>query len=91
MSEWSKEHAWKVCKSKGFEGSNPSPSATNIEKAADFSGFFFLYVLPTHTLTHTWQLACLGSFKTSLDGLSPRAVALPATMPHLGSHFLIQA
>ncbi len=31
VSEWSKEHAWKVCKSKGFEGSNPSLSATNIE------------------------------------------------------------
>ena len=31
VSEWSKEHAWKVCKSQGFEGSNPSPSATNID------------------------------------------------------------
>ena len=30
VSEWSKEHAWKVCKSKGFEGSNPSPSAKPI-------------------------------------------------------------
>ena len=27
VSEWSKEHAWKVCKSKGFEGSNPSLTA----------------------------------------------------------------
>ena len=31
VSEWSKEHAWKVCKSKGFEGSNPSPSAKNLD------------------------------------------------------------
>ena len=29
VSEWPKEHAWKVCKSKGFEGSNPSLSAIN--------------------------------------------------------------
>ncbi len=28
MSEWSKEHAWKVCMSKGIEGSNPSLTAT---------------------------------------------------------------
>ena len=27
MSEWSKEHAWKVCIPKGIEGSNPSLSA----------------------------------------------------------------
>lgn len=31
VSEWSKERAWKVRKPKGFEGSNPSPSATNID------------------------------------------------------------
>ena len=30
MSEWSKEHAWKVCiPLKGIEGSNPSLSANN--------------------------------------------------------------
>jgi len=30
VSEWSKEHAWKVCKrQKRFEGSNPFLSATN--------------------------------------------------------------
>ena len=27
VSEWSKEHAWKVCISKGIEGSNPSLTA----------------------------------------------------------------
>ena|GEM_PF-5580697 len=27
VSEWSKEHAWKVCMSKGIEGSNPSLTA----------------------------------------------------------------
>ncbi len=27
VSEWLKEHAWKVCKPKGFEGSNPFLSA----------------------------------------------------------------
>ncbi len=27
VSERLKEHAWKVCKSKGFEGSNPSLTA----------------------------------------------------------------
>ena len=29
MSEWSKEHAWKVCMPKGIEGSNPSLTAIN--------------------------------------------------------------
>lgn len=28
VSEWPKEHAWKVCKSQGFEGSNPSLTAS---------------------------------------------------------------
>ena len=27
VSEWSKEHAWKVCIPKGIEGSNPSLTA----------------------------------------------------------------
>ena len=27
MAEWLKAHAWKVCKPKGFEGSNPFLSA----------------------------------------------------------------
>ena len=40
MSEWLKEHAWKVCiPLKGIEGSNPSVSAmVNEEK-------FFVYIL----------------------------------------------
>ncbi len=40
VSEWSKEHAWKVCKSKGFEGSNPSLSATDSEKPGSASRVF---------------------------------------------------
>lgn len=39
VSEWSKEHAWKVCKSKGFEGSNPSLSATELQKTGLMAGF----------------------------------------------------
>ena len=31
VSEWSKEHAWKVCIPKGIEGSNPSLTATIAE------------------------------------------------------------
>lgn len=32
VSEWSKEHAWKVCiPQKGIEGSNPSLSASPAE------------------------------------------------------------
>jgi hypothetical protein len=27
VSEWPKEHAWKVCIPQGIEGSNPSPTA----------------------------------------------------------------
>jgi hypothetical protein len=38
VSEWLKEHAWKVCKSKGFEGSNPSPTA--IYKKPRLGAFF---------------------------------------------------
>ena len=41
VSEWSKEHAWKVCKSKGFEGSNPSLTAKYKKPR---SGAFFLAV-----------------------------------------------
>ncbi len=29
VAEWSKAHAWKVCKPKGFEGSNPFLSAND--------------------------------------------------------------
>ncbi len=29
VSEWPKEHAWKVCIRKRIEGSNPSLTATN--------------------------------------------------------------
>ena len=42
VSEWSKEHAWKVCKSQGFEGSNPSLSATYSEKAVPYGAAFFM-------------------------------------------------
>ena len=36
VSEWSKEHAWKVCMSQGIEGSNPSLTAI-FRKALVFS------------------------------------------------------
>ena len=38
MSEWSKEHAWKVCIRKRIEGSNPSLSARH--KKAPTRGLF---------------------------------------------------
>ncbi len=44
VSEWSKEHAWKVCKSKGFEGSNPSLSATEYRKSPLSNERAFLYL-----------------------------------------------
>ena len=34
VSEWPKEHAWKVCIRKRIEGSNPSLTATNSNKKA---------------------------------------------------------
>ncbi len=67
VSEWSKERAWKACKSKGFEGSNPSLSATELKKAADFSGFFIGNLFLIHTLTHTLLLASTSSYRTLLD------------------------
>ena len=44
MSEWFKEHAWKVCiLQKGIEGSNPSLSAKYQSKCLDESrGIFHL-------------------------------------------------
>jgi len=37
VSEWSKEHAWKVCKrQKRFEGSNPFLSATQCPVSGHF-------------------------------------------------------
>ena len=48
VSEWSKEHAWKVCiRQKCIEGSNPSLSANRIKKPADpmIAGFFYFVVL----------------------------------------------
>ncbi|ACS93538.1 conserved hypothetical protein [Teredinibacter turnerae T7901] len=39
VSEWSKEHAWKVCMSQGIEGSNPSLTAIIIAKAAARAAF----------------------------------------------------
>jgi hypothetical protein len=32
VSEWPKEHAWKACKRKRFEGSNPSLTAIILKK-----------------------------------------------------------
>lgn len=46
VSEWSKEHAWKVCKSKGFEGSNPSPSAKILQESPPRAGFL-VYMIDT--------------------------------------------
>ena len=37
MSEWSKEHAWKVCMSKGIEGSNPSLTANSKPRLSNIS------------------------------------------------------
>ena len=39
MAEWLKAHAWKACKPKGFEGSNPFLSANEV---APFLGLFLL-------------------------------------------------
>ncbi len=42
VSEWLKEHAWKVCIPQGIEGSNPSLTATNFKNRAlaKVRGFF---------------------------------------------------
>ena len=40
LSEWSKEHAWKVCVPQGTEGSNPSFSAILLPQVYDTWGFF---------------------------------------------------
>ena len=53
LSEWLKEHAWKVCiPLKGIEGSNPSVSAESIIKRSQkpanhwFAGFFDFTTYP---------------------------------------------
>ena len=48
VSEWPKEHAWKVCKAQAFEGSNPSLTAIEDairilpSKAASYLAAFFV-------------------------------------------------
>ena len=43
VSEWLKEHAWKVCiRQKCIEGSNPSLSAKTIKKLAERLAFLLL-------------------------------------------------
>jgi hypothetical protein len=43
VSEWLKEHAWKVCiRQKCIEGSNPSLSAKAIKKLAERLAFLLL-------------------------------------------------
>ena len=47
VSEWLKEHAWKVCiRQKCIEGSNPSLSAKAIEKPS-IARFFYLRTEPS--------------------------------------------
>ena len=41
VSEWLKEHAWKVCIRQRIEGSNPSLTATNSETRIARCGFFY--------------------------------------------------
>ncbi len=46
VSEWLKEHAWKVCIPQGIEGSNPSLTATNFKNriVVRLCGFFMLRI-----------------------------------------------
>jgi hypothetical protein len=57
VSEWSKEHAWKVCKSKGFEGSNPSLSATEFRRRVNYLGWlaFFVFACWERFWEQTWE------------------------------------
>ena len=48
VSEWPKEHAWKVCIRKRIEGSNPSLSASINKKATIASHTFFFGDLRAH-------------------------------------------
>ncbi len=43
VSEWLKEHAWKVCIPQGIEGSNPSLTATNFKKPHSRQALRFFY------------------------------------------------
>ncbi len=45
VSEWSKEHAWKVCIRQRIEGSNPSLSA--IKQGSHIMGLFVLSLIET--------------------------------------------
>ncbi len=45
MSEWSKEHAWKVCMpQKGIKGSNPFLSAKILGLSSDLISLFYVYL-----------------------------------------------
>ncbi len=59
MSEWLKEHAWKVCILKGIEGSNPFLSAKPqcLVVAAFYFMAYIVYILysPAHDRFYTGQ------------------------------------
>ncbi|SAL94007.1 hypothetical protein KPHVMX_80158 [Klebsiella pneumoniae] len=47
MSEWLKEHAWKVCIRQRIGGSNPPLTAIFLEELVRKYGLFFSHVAPT--------------------------------------------
>ena len=54
MSEWSKEHAWKVCiPLKGIQGSNPCLSANQF--IARFSRAFLFYSVAKGSLSISYE------------------------------------
>ena len=59
VSEWLKEHAWKVCVRQRTEGSNPSLTAIN-KKPGRAPGFLFIGL--------GWQEPSLGSTKSAAFG-----------------------
>ncbi len=68
LSEWSKEHAWKVCiPQKGIEGSNPSLSAKPAN--VSFAGFFYAAPppsLPPSARCLDWQVSKEAALPTKM-------------------------
>ncbi len=82
MSEWLKEHAWKVCVRQRTEGSNPSLTA--IKKKSLISGFFC--DCEKGMRTATGSMRSFINFRRVSSSVSLKKVATPSATLMALSH-----
>ena len=79
VSEWLKEHAWKVCNGQPFEGSNPSLTAIICPTGPVFWGFVVFRLRYSPICSPTWH--CIdtgisGRIRTIYLSLRPELITL---------------